>query len=185
MRVAAMPHQFAHDAIDDPTLGQPRTACDALIALVGVDRALITADEVIPHRAVGHLGTGHDGDPDQLRALIHRDMGLVTEPGFVAALGPVRVGIERAALAGSAVRITRRLHAGLKQSGIEHGPALDQQSTPFQLPVEFGEQAIAQLQLRQLRAKAADGRVVGHLFKGAGVRSSGGRLRSVRTANIS
>jgi hypothetical protein len=56
------------------------------------------------------------------------------------------------------MRIARRLHAGFDQSGIEHAPLLDQQSAPLQLPVEFGEQAIAQLELRQLGAKAADGR---------------------------
>src|SRR5271167_3361032 len=99
MRVAAVPQQLAHDAVSDPEPSQPGAALDALIALVPVHRALIAADEVIPHRTVGHLGTGHDSGADQLRALVHRDMGLVTKEGFAPALGPVRVGIERAAVA--------------------------------------------------------------------------------------
>lgn len=139
-----------------------------LIGLVGIDRALVAADQRIGHDGVVDPGRGEFGAADKARAFIHPDMcpfdclagaqdRLIAEVAFAALAGPGGIGIDDRSRPDWPARPR---HCRLDQRGIQQRAAFHQQAALIQLALHLVEQLPVKLPFAQRLAKAAQRRMI-------------------------
>src|SRR5205085_2847882 len=95
---------LVHDPWLDAPPAQAPPARLAVISLVGVDRFLVTLDEVVGRDAVVHVRGRHRRLADQPAALVDRDVRLVAEPALAVLPGPAGLRVALGHLARVAAR---------------------------------------------------------------------------------
>src|ERR1700760_4801813 len=159
----------------DTSGGQAAAPLVLVIGLIGINRLLVAADQLVGRNRIVDGSVGQLGAANDRRSLVDADMSFVAKVPLAALLGPSRIRIALAVdqfarcmtVRARRLRIFRRLwplHGRRYQTRVDQRALPQHQPARVDLMQDLGEQFLVQTSPLQGLAEAPDRRVVRRLI---------------------